>query len=620
MINTRLATRNQDTEFEWIGDILLLFGDTNQNSTARHPNAELELIYSDGDWQFLGQAPGPFWRGFPLTSGVRGPWHFRLLGEFYGRFLQSAEVLDILVKILCGQLSPDCLNGHFLLFAYNTTRGEWHIWTDRFGTIHGYYGTHGNRTAIGTFFPAVASAASARKLDWVALSGFFSLGHFPEDRTFFEGMKILRSATHYVWDQNGGLIQEKRYWNWTRTVDPHRSYDETVLEFGRIFQEVMNDQLEKGRIGIPISGGLDSRSTVAALSQIDGGDNGKDHFWAYSYGYSLDSVEINIARQVAKRCGLPFKAFTIQPYLFENLTNVLASVEGFQDLTQCRQAFVAENLSTHTDFLIAAHWGDVWLDDMGWDKWRSEKGVSRGSQNASDIFSKTLDFLYGKMGKNGRAWLHKHMCVSQLTGEHPEHLTKEMIAKTFGYLHDIEEVDFRIKAFKTEQWSFRWTLASIRMFQSSTFPRLPFYDTRVTDFLSTVPTEYLMGRRLQIDYLKKFAPDLATIKWQEFDVNLFQLQYFNSWLVARREIMKAWRIVNRKQVIQRNWEVQFLSSEGRLGLEHWLLRTGLNLHEFIPPLQLRELINDFFESPFEQGRGYTLSMLLTFSSWLETYG
>ena len=50
-----------------------------------------------------------------------------------------------------------------------------------------------------------------------------------------------------------------------------------------------------------------------------------------------------------------------------------------------------------------------------------------------------------------------------------------------------------------EQWSARWTTASLRMFQSAAFPRLPFYDTRLADFFATVPTPLVAGRRLQID-------------------------------------------------------------------------------------------------------------------------
>src|SRR5260221_5833598 len=102
----------------------------------------------------------------------------------------------------------------------------------------------------------------------------------------------------------------------------------------------MKELLAEGRLAIPISGGLDSRSSVAAIT----GPSPSDRLWSYSYGYSDDSVETRISREVAQARGLPFEAFTIRPYLFDRLEEVMAAVEGFQDVTQCRQAFVANEL------------------------------------------------------------------------------------------------------------------------------------------------------------------------------------------------------------------------------------------------------------------------------------
>ena len=71
-----------------------------------------------------------------------------------------------------------------------------------------------------------------------------------------------------------------------------------------------------------------------------------------------------------------FQAFTIHPYLFHNLNLVLDSVEGFQDVTQCRQAAVVGEIASQADYLIAAHWGDVWLDDMGLAEPRSRAPIA----------------------------------------------------------------------------------------------------------------------------------------------------------------------------------------------------------------------------------------------------
>ena len=333
-------------------------------------------------------------------------------------------------------------------------------------------------------------------------------------------------------------------------------------------------------------------------------------FWSYSYGYSDDSVETRIARQVAAARGLPFTTFTIRPYLFDRLEQVLAAVEGFQDVTQCRQAFVAEEIGQNADFIIAAHWGDVWLDDMGL------AGEARGPWSV--VRSQcVVDHTLGKMTKRGRAWLLKNICAPRLSKQEPEGLLRQFVDQGMKPLQHIEDPDFRVKAFKMENWSFRWTLASLRMFQAAAFPRLPFYDTRLSDFFCTVPSEYMRGRRLQIDYLKRFAPDLARIEWQPYGTNLYRHQHHDMWLLPKRAVKKALRLMTGKKIIERNWEVQLGGEKGEAGLRHWLLRPGLRLHDLVPKTKVEQLLKDFRAEPLKEGRGYTVSMLLTFSAWLE---
>src|SRR5690606_22281775 len=101
------------------------------------------------------------------------------------------------------------------------------------------------------------------------------------------------------------------------------------------------------------------------------------------------------------------------------------------------------------------------------------------------------------------------------------------------------------------------------------------------DFFCCVPTEFVRDRRLQIDHLKRYAPDLARVKWQAADANLYLAKY-GYWLgLPGRALRKAQRTLTRHRVIQRNWEVQFLTESGRAGLRKWLLEPGLRLHNYV---------------------------------------
>ena len=175
---------------------------------------------------------------------------------------------------------------------------------------------------------------------------------------------------------------------------------------------MMGEQLLGGRIAIPVSGGLDSRCTVAAINGGLPPEELAQRFWAYSYGYSADSLRGKPeSRGRCRRRGgsLPTEEFggNLNPTFFDRVLDpgVESQLEeGFQDLTPYRQAFVVGELGTKSDYVINAHWGDVWLDDMG---------LTRLNRNEKHKFSdqEVVDHTLRKMAKRGRKWLLENLCT-----------------------------------------------------------------------------------------------------------------------------------------------------------------------------------------------------------------
>jgi len=582
-------------------DFLIIFG-----SQAPAP----PVRRSEYPWRPAG-IPSDTWNasiaapsGSPLAQTREvGPWSVWLFGELtrYDALSAPADRLGAFVLDLrAGRERAALLDGHFVLFGFNADRREWHVWTNRFATMHAYVGVGARRSALGTFHPAVSAAVGATKLDWSGLSGFFSMGFFPEDRTHYERVRILRPATHYVFSDQCALISSTRYWQWSHSAERTPGFEFVVEQFGEALSQVLSEETAGNRTGVPISGGLDSRTVTAMLT-----DEPRTDLWLFSYGFGSRSVETRIARTVAKSRKLPCASFEIRDYLFDRLDDILAATEGFTDVTLTRQVSVAEELVANADTVVAAHWGDVWLDDSG--------AAEHGHRAETDT-----DFAAAKMMKGGRTWLLDHLCSPQL-GTDPEREVREGIARELAHVSHIEDRDFRIKALKTDTWSFRWTTVGLRAYQLALFPKLPFYDARMADFFCTIPTDYVRGRRLEVAWLTRFAPDLARITWQAHDANLYLYQYANSLLLPQRAINRIMRLIRRERVIERNWEVQFLSLTGRDGLKRVLLRHDAKVNEFVSPAAIRELLDNFFSNPYDANRGYTVSMLLTFAAWLERY-
>lgn len=586
-------------ERAWLGDLLITFNAA-ATPPARRPDAPFDAVAAGEAWRAWEAPPAADWRGAPVRRLAAGTWTAWLLGELYGTTQPDKAVL----AVLRGQTTANELNGHFALLAHDTVADEWHVWTNRHATFHVYFATDGRRAALGTSFRAVAAAGARPELDWEGLTSFFALGYFAADRTYLADARILRPATHYRFDGRGRSLGEERYWHWWHAPDMNRSEAATREAFAERFQTVMGEMMASGRIAVPISGGLDSRSTVATVAR---NNPVAERLWAYSYGYSPDSPETCIASQVAAARGLAFNAFTVQPYLFDRLPRVLGSIEGFQEVTQSRQASVVEAIAARTEFLIAAHWGDVYLDDMG------VAHMMDGAHTSSDSL---VDVALYKFRKAGSGWLLDHLCRPHLAAD-PEEVLRGFVAGELARVGPLDDPDFTIKALKTDQWSARWTTASLRMFQSAAFPRLPFYDTRLVDFFCTVPTSAVARRRLQIDYLKRYAPDLARIPWQVTGRNLFSRGGVDPVHLARRAARKGHARLTGARVIERNWEVQFLWDSGRAGLNRWLLQPGRRLHDYVDIELTRRLINDFNRDPWAEKRSYAVALLLTLSSWLD---
>ncbi len=494
-------------------------------------------------------------------------------------------------------LKPDRLNGRFVLLRWDQRASEWQIVTDRIGSCHLYSVWEGDRVrALGSDLLTLSKAASRRALDWEAIATFFALGFYLDDRTCFTDVRVLLPASLYRLSPAGDLLAHRRTWAWHHTVDAARSYDETVEQYDVLLRQAVRRITQTGQTIVPLSGGLDSRSLAAVLPR------GADTL-AYSYGYTPDSIETAIAARIARERGFAFTRHVIRPYLFERLPELVRTLHGCQDVTQARQMSINGWVHERADAVLTGLWGDVWCD---------QTGLADGLPPGETVASHALH----KMQKRGRDWLLEHVAGPQLGGQSIPDLLEDRVRTGVAAFAGIADPDFQAKVYKTSRWAFRWSNASLRGFEPGGVPRVAYYDIDLVDFFCTVPTAFARDRKLQIDHLKRFAPDLARIFWQEAEANLYLAPY-GRWLsLPRRAFHRLRRSLRGERPIQRNWEVQFLAPGGREGLEEWLLRPGLRLHDVAAPEAVRALVDGLYAAP-EAANGYAVSMLLTFSAWLE---
>lgn len=547
------------------------------------------------------QHKGVYWQSMPkgvqqypyLNTVDNDAFSLLILGQFYEQVDKDALFRSVVDQVSGYSDKYNDPAGHYILFLIDKQHGDVHVFTDRFGTYHAYIYDDGSNAAIATFYLGLAKQAMNKDLDWEGLTGFFTMGFFPNTSTYLKCIKVLEPATHYHFNDHLKIVSQRRYWNWVEK-DERKSVDEYLHDMHTSLSTSLNTAVADKRVALPISGGLDSRTVAGILTDKD--DKSYSSIWGYSYGFAKGPAETKIAGEIARTRNIPFHYYAVPRYLFDNITRIAESTDLFSYIDGTRQASTVDMIKEKADVVIGGHWGDVWLNDMG-------------VQQDSDF----LPAFQKKIIKRGSDWFIDNMCSQHVPNS--KDLLNDYFLTAIGKYDHIKNPDLKMKIYKTDHWSFRWTLSGTRMYQAGAMPVLPFYDKHVVDALVNVPTELLKGRGLQVEYLKKYHRDLAKVPWQEYGTNLFLYKTFNNRSLIYRAYNKIKRTITPGQFISRNWELFYLNKEGREQIEKALL-DNQQLVAIVCRQKLEDFINEFYSNP-TRDNGFTMSMLHTFARFVE---
>ncbi len=421
-----------------------------------------------------------------------------------------------------------------------------------------------------------------KELDLKSIVFYVATGFFFENDTFWKDAK---------WD---ALDYHQQPWKYTpRDI----SFDEAVEEFATLFHKIIDEQTTEGKVILPLSGGLDSRTMAVALQHL-----GKKPF-TYSYRFAGSFNETKYGKKIAKRLGWDFEDITIPPgYLWDNIEEAGKLNGCYSEFTHARQVAVAEELSRKGDVWLLGHWGDVLFDDM--------------HVNSNASFEKQVEILQNKVLKKGGKELANDLWKAwELEGDFEEEL-KNRITKMHQRIN-IDDANARVRAFKSLYWATRWTSTNLVYFSQHKPMSLPYYDDRMCEFIMTLPEEFLAGRKIQIAYIKKYSPELAKITWQEkAPYNLYNYhKHLTKAHLPFRVLKKIQHVIYHKVLgkllVQRNWEIQFLGQENEKELMAWLFENK-KFEKLVP----KDLVEDYFEKFKTKDAVYwshPLSMLLTLS-------
>jgi asparagine synthetase B (glutamine-hydrolysing) len=430
-------------------------------------------------------------------------------------------------------------------------------------------------------------------LDLEAICAFVAIGYFTSDSTYYSGYKSLPPASVVKTDEHGAIVKWEPYFEWHHTPRDI-TLKQAVQEFAELFEGILEENRDPSWT-IPISGGLDSRTLVAASKHL-----GRP-FTGYSYAFEGGHDETVYGKRMSDALGFKFNRYTVpEGYLWKGLHRLAVLNQCYSDFTHPRQFAVFDELKELGGTFLLGHWGDVLFDDM-----HVPEGIS-----ADRLF----DIHYGRILKPGGLELGKRLWRSWgLQGELEEYL-RESLLTTYRKI-DIRESNPRLRAFKSWTHAIRWASTNLELFRQFGPNLYPYMDNRMVEFICTVPEKWLAGRRIQIEYLKMRSPELARIPWQShlpFNLYTYGMDRtpFN---IPYRAYKKMGLILSGKRKTTRNWEIQFTGRENERRLSD-MITGDAGFNGWVEPGLSNRFLENFLENRTPE-HYHPVSMLLTLSAF-----
>ena len=389
------------------------------------------------------------------------------------------------------------LNGTFLFAIYNIRSHELIICNDRYGFRPLYWCDIGNYLLFASEIKAILQDENFRgEVDQEAMAEFFSFGYVLGDKTLVKGIKLLPSASIFTY--SNGKMEINQYWNWNqiKKTDVINDEDEIVGELGRLWLQAVERRMKgDGRIGLFLSGGLDSRAIASAIST-----NYPIH--AVTFGKS-DCDDYKIAKKVCERLGIKHHFVEItEERWFSNLEKVVYLTDGLLNVIHEHSLDAIDTAKKCFEVLLDGFAGDL---------------VVGGS------------YLRKEFLNNKAVNEHYIRVISQIDTKIPiekegEFYSSRILDKVHGTSQRAvrDEIKHWVKDSESSDYFFlnnhvrRFTLTGMICTQTKLETSKPFFDNDFIEFVYSLPNELRFNHYIYNKMLLKFFPKtFKHIPWQK---------------------------------------------------------------------------------------------------------
>ena len=491
------------------------------------------------------------------------------------------------------------LNGSFVLALWDSKRNRLTIANDRYGLRPLYYFRQNDLFLFASEMKSILAFPQVKKeIDTQALGELFGLNFILGEKTLFKHIKVLSPASILTFQ--AGALKVERYWEPVLEDDEQSFNQKEAIEKAHslLLQAVKRQVEDQKPKGSYLSGGMDSRTIVGAISQL---------------GYKIPTFTFGTqgcddqkgAELVSKIVGIENRFFEVSPdylehwartgvWLTEGMTQV--AFHSFEFLPEIRKTapivfngFGGHDLMGHLSFGLLKF--ALVKEPKNW--------IRRFFHKSNGPFAEEL---------LPKLFLPEY--YSQIEGRAFQSLAETLARFPEGRAFN------RIYHFSLREKARKLLLYGVLSDSSQIEYRVPFYDYDLVDFLLTIPPKQ---RMLAIFYRKLIASkfsNLAKIPYQRTGLPMnSSLTIILFRKIRERYQRKLFSTTGdkRSHVDDENW----MRNELKDFVISTLLSKKATQRGFLNPELIKEIINQHLSG--RQNNTRKLGTLLTFELWNQLF-
>ncbi len=251
------------------------------------------------------------------------------------------------------------LRGMFAFAIWDSQADRLTLAVDRFGKKPLYYLLDEEKFIFASELKAILQHPDvARDMDFAALDEYFYCGYITAPRSIFSAIRKMPPG-HTLTVERSGKCQLEEYWH-PRLCEPaqydKRSVDELAAELRELLTEAVKlRMISDVPLGAFLSGGIDSSSVVALMSQVS-----SQPVKTFSIGFDEQHFdETGYAQVVADYCQTDHTREVVRPDVVSILPKLIHQYdEPFADASMIPTYYVSQAARRHVTVALSGDGGD----------------------------------------------------------------------------------------------------------------------------------------------------------------------------------------------------------------------------------------------------------------------